>query len=97
MLTHAFPRAPAVVFLERLQTHPPLPAPHIVHLSNVYALASTENAEIRFRFYQVALATAGSEAARTFATHAVNWASGLDGSGVVKVRSFAYLRERRHR
>lgn len=44
-----------VVFLERLQSYPALPPPHIDHLGELYVLSTSTNAELRFRFYQLAL------------------------------------------
>ncbi|EDR02480.1 uncharacterized protein LACBIDRAFT_253885 [Laccaria bicolor S238N-H82] len=63
-------------FLERLQTFPPLPSLLVNHLGTVYKFSTSPNAEIRFRFYQVALADPSSVAAKAFA----------DGSGVIKGR-----------
>ncbi|KIK04477.1 hypothetical protein K443DRAFT_675932 [Laccaria amethystina LaAM-08-1] len=73
-------------FLERLQTSPPLPSPLVVHLGTVYKFSTSTNAEIRFRFYQVALADPSSVAAKAFAVEAANWVVGKDGSGVIKGR-----------
>lgn len=75
-----------VVFLERLQSFPALPSPHISHLGKLYRLAAVPNAEIRLRFYAVALADPSSTAAKFFAPAAVNWVVGDDGTGVVKGR-----------
>lgn len=76
------------MFLERLQTYKPFDADHIVRLGELYKFSSIANAEIRFRFYMLALGKAGSDAAKHFAAEAAKWASGLDGSGMVKVSSY---------
>jgi len=44
------------------------------------------NAEIRFRFYEVALSDPSSTAAKTLAIDAAKWVIGDDGTGVVKGR-----------
>jgi len=58
----------------------------VLHLGNLYHLASTSNAEIRLRFYEVALADPASSAAKVLAVDAAKWVIGDDGSGVVKGR-----------
>ncbi|KIK94684.1 hypothetical protein PAXRUDRAFT_142351 [Paxillus rubicundulus Ve08.2h10] len=76
-----------IVFLERLQTDfQPLPKAHIDHLGIIYGFSKTNNAEIRFRFYQVALLKPDSEAAQAYAQEAVDWVVGNDETGVVKGR-----------
>ena len=74
-----------VVFLERLQVLPPLPASHITHLGNLYKVAEASNAEIRFRFYQLALRDPNS-VPKHVAEDAARWVVGEDGSGVIKGR-----------
>ena len=63
-----------------------LPSPHITHLGNLYSLAASSNAEIRTRFYAVALTDPKSLAAKSFAPEAAKWVVGDDGTGVVKGR-----------
>jgi leukotriene-A4 hydrolase len=75
-----------IVFLERLQSYHVLPSPHITHLGNLYSLAASSNAEIRTRFYAVALTDPKSLAAKSFAPEAAKWVVGDDGTGVVKGR-----------
>jgi leukotriene-A4 hydrolase len=75
-----------VVFLERLATYEPLPSSHILHLGELYSFNSTQNAEIRERFYVSALKGHGSDAARSLAEPAMRWVTGQDGSGIVKGR-----------
>jgi leukotriene-A4 hydrolase len=75
-----------VVFLERLQTLPPLPASHISHLGSLYKVAETTNAEIRFRFYELALRDP-SLVPQHLTQDAVRWVVGDDGSGVIKGRA----------
>ena len=90
LLNHAVPQLTyiwlLVAFLERLQTSPPLPSLLVDHLGTVYKFSTSPNAEIRFRFYQVALADPSSVAAKAFAVEAANWVVGKDGSGVIKGR-----------
>lgn len=76
------------MFLERLQSEliPPLPHAHIDHLGSVYTLTHTPNAELRLRFYQVALRDPASGAARAYASDAALWVVGADETGVVKGR-----------
>jgi leukotriene-A4 hydrolase len=52
----------------------------------LYRLSTTSNAEIRFRFYEIALADPSSDAAKQFANEAAKWVVGGDGTGVVKGR-----------
>ena len=68
------------MFLERLQSEaiPPLPHAHIVHLGSVYTIAHTPNAELRLRFYQIALRDPRSSAAREYAPAAVHWVVGAE-------------------
>jgi len=75
-----------IVFLERLQGLPPLPESHIAHLGNIYKVADTSNAEIRFRFYQLALRDP-SLVPQHVAEEAARWVVGDDGSGVIKGRA----------
>ncbi|KAF8060869.1 peptidase family M1-domain-containing protein [Lyophyllum atratum] len=72
-----------IVFLERLQSYSQLPLPHVQHLGNLYKVSTTTNAEIRFRFYELALTDTKSESAKAFAPDAVNWIVGADGSGMI--------------
>lgn len=74
------------MFLERLQSYPPLPASHLKHLAVVYDLSETTNAEIRLRFYEVVLSDGESSAATHFAPEAAKWVVGGDGTGVIKGR-----------
>lgn len=75
-----------MVFLERLQSYPPLPSDLILYLGSLYNLSTTSNAEIRLRFYEVALVDPSSAAAKMLADEAAKWVIGDDGSGVVKGR-----------
>ena len=75
-----------VVFLERLQSYPALPSSHISYLGKLYRLSTIPNAEIRLRFYMVALVDPSSPAAKSFAPEAANWVVGDDDTGVVKGR-----------
>ncbi|KAJ6620129.1 peptidase family M1-domain-containing protein [Mycena sp. CBHHK59/15] len=83
---HDFNANQIIVFLERLQTFPALPLSHVTHLGTLYGLANTPNAEIRLRFYQVALTPPTSEAAAHFVVEAAKWVVGDDGTGVIKGR-----------
>jgi hypothetical protein len=76
----------AVVFLERLQSYAALPSSHILHLSSLYHFSKSSNAEIRLRFYEVALIDPLTPAAKLFASEAAKWVVGEDGTGVVKGR-----------
>lgn len=74
------------VFLERLQALPPFPAGHIAYLGDLYKVADTSNAEIRFRFYGLALRDPDSVSEHV-AEEAARWVVGGDGSGVIKGRA----------
>lgn len=76
----------SVVFLEKLESYPPLPSDLTLYLGTIYNLSTTPNAEIRLRFYRVALSDPSSSAAKTLAVDAARWVIGDDGSGVVKGR-----------
>ncbi|KAI0825316.1 peptidase family M1-domain-containing protein [Trametes gibbosa] len=82
----AFNANQKIVFLERLQSYPALPHTHIQHLGALYAFLSTPNAELRWRFYEVALLDPASAAAREFAPAAAQWVVGNDGTGIVRGR-----------
>ena len=58
----------------------------VLHLGSLYQLATSPNAEIRLRFYEVALADATSSAATTLAVDAAKWVIGDDGTDVIKGR-----------
>lgn len=75
-----------VVFLERLQSFPALPPSHIGHLGDLYALSTSTNAELRFRFLQLALLDPSTPESKAIARTAADWVVGNDGSGVVKGR-----------
>ncbi|KAI0307397.1 leukotriene-A4 hydrolase [Multifurca ochricompacta] len=75
-----------IVFLERLATYTSLPSTHIKHLGEIYDVATSTNAEIRLRFYNVALKDPKSSAALDFTDHALKWVTGRDGTGVIKGR-----------
>ncbi|PPQ82164.1 hypothetical protein CVT24_012554 [Panaeolus cyanescens] len=76
-----------VAFLERLQSFQPLPSPLLAAFKATYNhLAITSNAEIRLRYYQVALADSKSSFAKEEAPEAVKWVTGEDGTGVIKGR-----------
>jgi leukotriene-A4 hydrolase len=80
---------PVVVFLERLQRYDPLPASHIRFLGDRYALDTTMNAEIRLRWYSLALggqAPAPSEWASRAAEWVVGEGRGVDAGKGVKGR-----------
>ncbi|KAJ3533495.1 hypothetical protein NM688_g7274 [Phlebia brevispora] len=75
-----------VVFLQTLETYPPLPSSHIEVLDKIYHLSKITNAEIRLRFYEVALQDPSSAAAKAYAPQALDWVVGEDGTGIVKGR-----------
>ncbi|KAJ7178723.1 peptidase family M1-domain-containing protein [Mycena crocata] len=83
---NGFSSTQIVAFLERLQTMPALPGGHIAHLGAVYGASTTPNAEIRLRFYSLALSPPTSETAKQFAPEATKWVVGGDGTGVIKGR-----------
>ncbi|ELU40820.1 leukotriene-A4 hydrolase [Rhizoctonia solani AG-1 IA] len=64
-----------VVFLERLQRYDPLPASHIRFLGDEYSLDTTMNAEIRLRWYALAL-SAQAPAPSEWSTRAAEWVVG---------------------
>ncbi|KAI0075897.1 hypothetical protein K474DRAFT_1663655 [Panus rudis PR-1116 ss-1] len=74
------------VFLERLQEYTPLPSSHVTHLGKLYKISGTPNAEIRWRFYEVALLDPSTPAAHDFANEAAKWVVGEDGTGILKGR-----------
>lgn len=73
----------AVVFLERLQSYPALPSSHALLLGKLYKFAQTQNAELRWRYYEVALLDPASTAAKQLAPEAATWIVGQDGTGTV--------------
>ncbi|VDC07016.1 unnamed protein product [Peniophora sp. CBMAI 1063] len=75
-----------IVFLEKLASYPALPSSHISLLGPLYGFSTTQNAEIRMRFYQVALKDSTTPAARELAEPAAQWVTGLDGTGIIKGR-----------
>jgi leukotriene-A4 hydrolase len=58
----------------------------VEHLGVLYGVATTPNAEIRLRFYNLALKDPKSSAALDFASHALKWVTGRDGTDVIKGR-----------
>jgi leukotriene-A4 hydrolase len=81
-----FSSSQKAVFLERLQALPPLPGGHIAYLGSLYKVADTSNAEIRFRFYGLALRDPSSVPEHV-TEEAARWVVGDDGSGLVKGRA----------
>ncbi|TFK71738.1 hypothetical protein BDN72DRAFT_793498 [Pluteus cervinus] len=75
-----------IVFLERLPTYKPLPHTHIEYLGQLYKVDTTSNAEIRQRFWDLALREPSSLAAKHYSGKAVDWVVGRDGTGVIKGR-----------
>ena len=75
-----------VVFLERLQSYNALPKSHVELLGSLYGLSTSPNAEIRLRFYQVALLDPKSSAAKEFSSAAASWVVGDDETKVLKGR-----------
>ena len=59
---------------------------HIGHLGALYGVATSANAEIRLRFYNVALKDPTSSAALDITDQALKWVTGRDGTGVIKGR-----------
>lgn len=74
------------MFLQHLQSYPALPKAHVARLGKLYGLSETPNAEIRLRFYELALAEPQSETARPYAPEALKWVVGDDGTRVIKGR-----------
>lgn len=86
-LINLIPHKPiAVVLLEKIESYPPLPSTLIGHLGEVYHVSTSTNAEIRLRFYRVALLDPTSPAAHKFAHEAAKWVVGADDSKVIKGR-----------
>jgi len=75
-----------ILFLERLQSYRPLPSYLVIYLGNLYNLNKSFNAEIRRRFYDIALSDPTSTAAKTLAIDAAKWVIGDDETGVIKGR-----------
>ena len=75
-----------VVFLQRLHDLEPLPAGHITHLGILYGVTNTSNAEIRFRFYQLALKNPSSVPEHA-TEEAAKWVVGDDGTNIIKGRA----------
>lgn len=71
--------------LERLQSFDPLPVAHIDDLGDLYGLVNSPNAELRLRFYQVALLDPKSAKSEQYATAALGWVVGEE-DGMVKGR-----------
>jgi len=61
---------------------PSLPFSHLYHLGTLYKISDTKNAEVRLRWYQLALAEPASEAATHFAPEGANWIVGKQ-TGVI--------------
>jgi leukotriene-A4 hydrolase len=72
-------------FLERLQSFDPLPVAHIDDLGDLYRLINSPNAELRLRFYEVALLDPKSDKSELYAIAALSWVVGEE-DGMVKGR-----------
>ncbi|KAL1952388.1 hypothetical protein VTO73DRAFT_1537 [Trametes versicolor] len=70
----------------RKESYAALPPTHIQHLGTLYGFLSTPNAELCWRFYEVALLDPASPAAQQFAAPAAQWIVGTDGTGIVRGR-----------
>lgn len=62
-----------------------MPVTHIDDLGDLYGLVSSPNAELRLRFYQVALLDPQSTKSEQYATAALGWIVGEE-DGMVKGR-----------
>ncbi|NXD32286.1 LKHA4 aminopeptidase, partial [Spelaeornis formosus] len=60
-----------VVFLEKVESYHALPADHVAALDKLYGIDKSDNAEIKLRFYQIALKS-GPEYAKQAAAWVVN-------------------------
>ncbi|THH04799.1 hypothetical protein EW145_g5260 [Phellinidium pouzarii] len=74
------------VFLERLQLYSPLPPDHLAYLGDLYTISKTTNAEIRFRYYELALLDPSTVESKALASEAARWVVGDDGTGILKGR-----------
>ncbi|KIY43185.1 hypothetical protein FISHEDRAFT_78691 [Fistulina hepatica ATCC 64428] len=81
----SFNSSQIMAFLERIQAYTALPLTIVQHLGKLYKLDTSSNAEIRFRFYQVALQDPQSDGARMLAPEAISWVIG-EHDGVIKGR-----------
>ena len=63
-----------------------MPSTHVDALGSLYSFSQNPNAEIRLRFYEIALQDHQSTAAKKYTPQALDWVTGADGSGVVKGR-----------
>lgn len=75
-----------VLFLQRLESFPPLPTSHLAVLGNIYGFDDTRNVEVKLRYFQVVLADPNSDEAQKFAAEAAHWVVGDDGSHQIKGR-----------
>lgn len=55
-------------------------------MGKLYHLSDTTNAEIRLRFYELALLDPTTSTAKQYVSEAVKWAVGDDGTGIIKGR-----------
>jgi leukotriene-A4 hydrolase len=62
-----------------LQTFPAFSKDHILHLGSLYNFSTTNNAEVRFRYLMLALASG------VLTRESVRWAGGLE-DGIIKGR-----------
>jgi leukotriene-A4 hydrolase len=69
-----------------LQAYDPLQGDLVDLLGSTYHFSTTGNAEIRFRFYQIALKGVETDESKAFAAEAAKWVVGTDGSDTVKGR-----------
>lgn len=82
-MTHRYYSHTPVVFLETLEGYDPLPAKYLQEMNRCYGFDSTENAEIRLRWYNVALAGDGAD----YKQSAAKWVVTV---GRMKVRSMFF-------
>ena len=74
-------RLPLVVFLDKVESFDPLPSGHVEFLERTYGIDKTENAEIKLRFYQIALKSGPRYAEKAAGESRVLLLANLDSLG----------------
>jgi leukotriene-A4 hydrolase len=62
-----------VVFLDKLESYPQFPSRHLEILNHVYGIDKTDNAEIKLRFYKVALKGSARYAGSAAGAYAIRY------------------------
>ena len=76
----------AALLLDQLRPYSAFPPAHLDRLGSIYGFSKTNNSELRYRFYTLALSDSSTSESKDTAVKAAKWVVGEDGSGKIQGR-----------